>query len=82
MTFSEVDERTRRERAARALCRNAGLSENTIVRGRPRWTWFLDEVYVVLRAMDAPLPDSAGGTPAAVSPGGRLHRAAEHRQSL
>ena len=39
-----------RERAARALCRRAGNSENTTFEGRPMWMSYIDEVDVVLEA--------------------------------
>lgn len=39
-----------RERAARALCRLNGLSEDTDFEGRPMWESFLSQVDVVLEA--------------------------------
>ena len=39
-----------RERAARALCRLNGLSEDTDFEGRPMWESFLSQVDVVLGA--------------------------------
>jgi len=39
-----------RERAARALCRNAGQPENIKYQGRPMWMSYLEEVDVVLSA--------------------------------
>lgn len=41
---------TPRERAARALCRNAGNPENTKFEGSPMWMSYLDEVDIVLQA--------------------------------
>jgi hypothetical protein len=40
-----------RERAARALCRGAGYSEDTLFEGRPAWAWYLDQVDMVLVAL-------------------------------
>lgn len=39
-----------RERAARALCRLAGQSEDIMVKGEPIWRSYLDEVDTVLVA--------------------------------
>ncbi len=49
----EQNERLRRACAARALCARAGFDAAVPFRGRPTWTWYLDYVYVVLRAMGA-----------------------------
>lgn len=40
-----------RELAARALCRKAGLPEDSIFQGRPMWEDFLPEVDTVLEAI-------------------------------
>lgn len=40
-----------REIAARALCRKAGLPENTKHEGRPMWMSYLGEVDVVFKAI-------------------------------
>lgn len=39
------------EIAARALCRKAGLPENTMNQGRPMWMSFLGEVDAVFKAI-------------------------------
>jgi hypothetical protein len=41
---------TPRERAARALCREAGLPEDMTLAGQRMWMCYLDEVDIVLKA--------------------------------
>ncbi len=43
-----------RERAARALCKRAGVPEDTKFEGRPMWESYLDEVDTVLKAALTP----------------------------
>jgi hypothetical protein len=43
-----------RERAARALCRKAGYSEDMIFEGQPAWAWYLDQVDMVLETTLSP----------------------------
>lgn len=48
---------TPQERAARALCRHAGNSEDTTYQGRPMWESFLPEALAALDAVsDPPMP--------------------------
>ena len=42
--------KTPRERAARALCRKAGVTENISFEGKPMWMSYLSEVDAVLEA--------------------------------
>lgn len=44
-----------REIAARALCRKAGNSENTLFEGKPMWMSYLDTVDIVLGAIGEPV---------------------------
>lgn len=46
---------TPRERAARALCREAGLPENMTLEGQRMWMCYLNEVDIVLKAALDPL---------------------------
>ena len=43
-----------RERAARALCASGGMSENSMIEGRPIWESFLPVVDTVLKAALTP----------------------------
>jgi hypothetical protein len=40
-----------REKAARALCRHAGIPENIVRNGRPMWESYLPEADAVLKAI-------------------------------